>query len=334
MKVAVGSPCTATEECTDPVVAQGLCRRHYTTLRRHGDPLHETRPYVRQPLECTEGDCGEPVHARSLCKQHYNQLLYTEKTSRRNKRFWDKVNRSGTSGACWPWTGYLQSNGYGTFGVTGTRLAHRIAYELIVGPVPDGLVLDHLCHTADPSCADTDECLHRRCCNPEHLEPVTRRENIARGRGGDSWGYQPEPVSERPKAEKSVVCTECGNPDKPVYKSGRCRPCYRKWLKDPDVERPSQRTPEQRFWAKVSKTDSCWLWTAGINKHTGYARFGLSHGTMVDGHRYSYELHHGPIPEGYDVHHTCHVRHCVNPAHLQALTRSENLRQRKLRRSA
>jgi len=88
------------------------------------------------------------------------------------ERFWDKVNREGENG-CWEWTAYILPNGYGWFGlVTGANqrnaLAHRVAYEFVVGPVPTGLQLDHLCR-------------NRRCVNPDHLEPVTRRENILRG---------------------------------------------------------------------------------------------------------------------------------------------------------
>jgi len=67
----------------------------------------------------------------------------------------------------------------------GHVLAHRLAYELAVGPVPDGLTIDHLCH--GPDCQHRipggvhGACLHRRCVRPDHLEPVTVRENILRG---------------------------------------------------------------------------------------------------------------------------------------------------------
>ena len=78
-----------------------------------------------------------------------------------------------------------------------------------------------------------------------------------------------------------------------------------------------------RFWAKVQKTDTCWLWTAA--KHPkGYGNFWHAH-TMVKAHRFSYELSHGPIPEGLQIDHLCRVRHCVNPAHLEAVTNQENI---------
>jgi len=70
---------------------------------------------------------------------------------------------------CWLWTGAMKPNGYGTISHEGvTCHAHRVVYELLVGPVPAGLDLDHLCHV-------------RRCVRPDHLEPVTRGENIRRG---------------------------------------------------------------------------------------------------------------------------------------------------------
>lgn len=87
---------------------------------------------------------------------------------------------------CWLWTAST-TDGYGQMKVNGKYFrAFRLAYELFVGAVPEGLQLDHLCHTADETCAGGETCIHRRCCNPEHLEPVTVRENLLRGRGFNS----------------------------------------------------------------------------------------------------------------------------------------------------
>lgn len=80
--------------------------------------------------------------------------------------FWGKTI-PGVDG-CWHWQGALNSRGYGCFGVRGvSQLSHRVAYEALVGPIPGGLTIDHLCR-------------EKRCVNPAHLEPVTARENIAR----------------------------------------------------------------------------------------------------------------------------------------------------------
>lgn len=84
------------------------------------------------------------------------------------ERFLPKVEKTAT---CWLWTGSLFRSGYGAFRYGGQmRVAHRFAYGLLVGPVPEGLQLDHLCRV-------------RRCVNPAHLEPVSQQVNMARGIG-------------------------------------------------------------------------------------------------------------------------------------------------------
>lgn len=80
---------------------------------------------------------------------------------------------------------------------------------------------------------------------------------------------------------------------------------------------------EPRFWAKVKKTDECWLWTAA-KIPAGYGRFGLA-GKTVYAHRVAYELLVGPIPEGLVIDHLCNVTSCVNPDHLRAVTSKENV---------
>lgn len=90
------------------------------------------------------------------------------------KKFWSRVDKSGD---CWEWTGGHFPLGYGMNrplirpdGSKTSRSAHRIAYELIVGPIPAELEIDHLCRNPG-------------CVNPAHLEPVTHRENVLRGNG-------------------------------------------------------------------------------------------------------------------------------------------------------
>jgi hypothetical protein len=84
-------------------------------------------------------------------------------------RFSAKIHLSGS---CWLWTAYTMRRGYGRFGHAGKiYLAHRAVYEGMVGEIPPGLELDHLCR-------------NRNCVNPLHLEPVTRKENVRRGLAG------------------------------------------------------------------------------------------------------------------------------------------------------
>lgn len=104
-----------------------------------------------------------------LCERHYRrQLKHGDTASRRvdNLRHYMADERTG----CWIWQGALWRNGYGkpSMMIHGTRLAHRMMYLEHVGPIPDGLDLDHLCR-------------NRACCNPAHLEPVSRSVNLTRG---------------------------------------------------------------------------------------------------------------------------------------------------------
>jgi HNH endonuclease len=79
----------------------------------------------------------------------------------------------------------------------------------------------------------------------------------------------------------------------------------------------------ERFWPKVHKTETCWLWTASLDM-TGYGQFvaDTSGPVMrpIKAHRFAYEDLVGPIPEGFEVDHLCKVKACVNPAHLEAVT--------------
>lgn len=86
----------------------------------------------------------------------------------------------------------------------------------------------------------------------------------------------------------------------------------------------------ERFWSKVEKADGCWLWVAHRD-HLGYGSFGLN-GKVHRAHRVAYMLTAGPIPEGAHILHSCDNPSCVNPAHLRAGTRSDNMRDKVARR--
>lgn len=127
--------------CPKKVKARAWCAMHYDRWRRCGDPLGG--------FHCIRGDDV--------------------------RRFWSKVDKCGPLplwapflGRCWLWTGAPTNQGYGHLKIRGLWVkAHRLAYEMLVGPVPDGLELDHLCRV-------------RLCVRPSHLEPVTHAENVAR----------------------------------------------------------------------------------------------------------------------------------------------------------
>jgi hypothetical protein len=80
-----------------------------------------------------------------------------------------------------------------------------------------------------------------------------------------------------------------------------------------------------RFFDKVDLApDGCWLWTGAIDETTGYARLGLGRKSIA-GHVIAYRLLVGEVPKGLELDHLCRVRHCVNPRHLEPVTRRENL---------
>lgn len=123
---------------------------------------------------CAIPECGKArrTPASVWCSMHSERFRVhgtTDKPVPFEKRLWAKVNKRGPGG-CWLWTATVNHAGYGRFCIGGrgnTGLAHRVVYEFLVGPVPEGLQLDHSCNV-------------RRCVNPKHLEPVTAAENWRR----------------------------------------------------------------------------------------------------------------------------------------------------------
>lgn len=121
---------------------------------------------------CTQSPCERPLKGRGLCENH----LAIQRRRRRGigpqlrglEGFWAKVDKAATTSGCWLWTGAMNPKGYGRYGKP-TRYAHRIAYQALVGPIPEDMTLDHLCRV-------------RNCVNPAHLEVVTRAVNTSRGR--------------------------------------------------------------------------------------------------------------------------------------------------------
>lgn len=109
---------------------------------------------------------------------------------------------------CWEWTGKRQPNGYARISVNGRQqLVHRVMYERIVGPIPEGLVIDHLCR-------------NRACVRPGHLEPVTIAENLIRG---DSNAHKTHCPQGHPYSGDNLYVENAGK----AWAKRRCRTCKR-----------------------------------------------------------------------------------------------------------
>ena len=118
---------------------------------------------------CDADGCQRPHKGNGLCATHlyrWRKYGFIDLPTA-EEQFWAKVDATGI---CWEWTGYTD-DGYGrvTTGPRGSsgQQAHRVAWEYLVGPIPPGLQLDHLCR-------------NRRCVNPDHLQPVTPKINTER----------------------------------------------------------------------------------------------------------------------------------------------------------
>lgn len=166
---------------------------------------------------CDVPQCGRKVHSHGYCSTHATRFIrhgdplgggVARKRGTPIERFWNHVDRTD---GCWLWTGGTYDFGYGKFNPSPGVVvrAHRWLYEREVGPIPIDLELDHTCG-------------HPPCVRPSHLEPVTHRVNVRRGRG---WAgrnarkthcpkghpYSPENTRRQRTRNGGRVCIACQN---------------------------------------------------------------------------------------------------------------------------
>lgn len=165
------------EGCERSRKAYQFCNLHYQRWRRFGDPLYTRNPSYMH---------GTP-----------------------SERFWAKVDKNGpehpTLGPCWVWMGALKAKGYGHFTMPGrSSMAHRFAYEDMVGRIPDGFECDHLCN-------------RRSCVRPSHIAIVEHSVNVLRSTSFSAVNSAKTHCSKghayavfgRPKPSGGRTCREC-----------------------------------------------------------------------------------------------------------------------------
>lgn len=187
---------------------------------------------------CSIPECGKPYKSRGYCNGHYRNVLrhgipvlpklsLIERVMAKVEKGTEPPSYRPDLDPCWVWTGARMPFGHGQVkrgpGL-GTALVHRVTYEHEVGPVPDGLELDHLCRVP-------------ACCNPAHLEAVTHAENVRRG------------IAIQRRRETAAAKTHCpsghpyvgGNLHITVAGTRRCRACQREWARRKAAAQPPLR---------------------------------------------------------------------------------------------
>jgi hypothetical protein len=218
-----------------------------------------------------------------------------------------------TNNGCWEWQGAKCGPGYGEMCIANpenpkkrrSAMVHRLVYEFLKEPIPEGKVLNHLCNNPP-------------CCNPDHLEAVSPKENLAYMRA----------LERHSNGEKHSQAIIAGHTAKLLPKPPNKRRQKRIYSHAEILEELNKHT--------IKTSEGCWFYIkngkspypkvhGGTDPITGKT---ISHSA----HRISYEIHKGPIPADMQVCHTCDNHKCWNPEHLWLGTTQENTQDRNVKR--
>ena len=243
------------------------------------------------------------------------------------QRLWRRVQKTN---ACWTWTGCVDSCGYGRLGInrTGpTALVHRFAWELQNGPIPDGNDVRQTCG-------------NRRCIQPSHLflkpYPTLQERFWAKvdKSSDDCWAWVGSIdtkgnghimndgkllLAHRASWEIHNGLIPANHDVRHTCRMLECvRPSHLYLLKS-----PRGISVEERFWSKISKSGGCWEWLGSFEGH-GRGNFRMF-GKSRLAHRVAWEFANGPIPDGFNVLHSCDNGKCCRPDHLSLGTHRKNM---------
>jgi len=163
-------------------------------------------------------------------------------------RLASKMDASGGPDSCWMFTGARTGQGYGNIWLKGSYVgAHRAFYLVFVGPIPEGLDVDHECHNRS-NCPGGNNCPHRLCVNyEEHLILRPRRENLFRGRNLAGVNSRKTHCSNgHPFSKANTIKTQGG-------KTRVCRTCRNAWMRENRRKNPKPRKAPPRFELKIGQ---------------------------------------------------------------------------------
>lgn len=228
-----GRPLCSIDGCDGIHSSRGFCSTHYKRWQVTGDPLSPGK--VRR--YCTVAKCGKPAHGHGYCSLHYRRWRESGDPEHARYTLRGKLlaRTERAENGCLLWTGALDGRGYGRFRIgVKPHLAHRLVYKVIGGmTIPEGMTLDHGCHSADPDCAGGEACLHRRCVEPDHMVPMPIGENVLLGRG---------PSAENARKTHCLRGHPLSGANLRVSPSGRrvCRTCAANYQRDWRARRASR----------------------------------------------------------------------------------------------